>query len=125
MVKMHQELNAEGFQIFAFPCNQFLGQEACSNDDIKTFVKDKYGVDFPMFAKCEVNGPNSHDVFKFCRKNSPLFDNKSEKLQSIPWNFTKFLIDKNGKVAGFFTPKENPSDCVKMIKLLLDDEHEE
>lgn len=121
MVKIHKQLNSKGFQIFAFPCNQFLGQEACSNDDIKEFVKTKYNVEFPLFAKVEVNGKNSHDVFKFCRQNSLLFDEKSKRLQSIPWNFTKFLIDRNGQVAAFYSPKENPNDCLNKIKELLED----
>ena len=98
MVKIYNKYKDKGFQILAFPCNQFLGQEACSNNLIKSHVSEKYGAEFQMMAKVEVNGENSHDVFKFCRKNSPLFDDENKTLQSIPWNFTKFLIDECGQV---------------------------
>ena len=83
MVKIHNQFNDKGFQIFAFPCNQFLAQESCSNEYIKKFVQDKYGAEFPMFAKCDVNGKDSHEVFKFCRKNSTLYDGSSKKLKSM------------------------------------------
>mmetsp|Transcript_28948 Transcript_28948/g.33052 ORF Transcript_28948/g.33052 Transcript_28948/m.33052 type:complete len:111 (+) Transcript_28948:271-603(+) len=108
MVKIHSKYRDSGFEIFAFPCNQFLGQESCSNEDIKKFVKKKYGVEFKMFAKIDVNGKNCHDVFKFCRTNSPLYDENKNKCKSIPWNFTKFLIDRDGQVVAFYSPKEDP-----------------
>ena len=109
MVKIHEKFRDEGFQILAFPCNQFLGQESCSNEYIKKHVQEKYGVEFQMMAKVKVNGTDSHEVFKFCRKNSSLYDEDADTLQSIPWNFTKFLIDKDGQVVDFFTPKQDPN----------------
>ena len=108
MVKVHQEFKDQGFQILAFPCNQFLGQESCSNDDIKQFVQERYGVEFMMMEKVKVNGDESHEVFKFCRKHSELFDSKKNALQSIPWNFTKFLVNSEGQVVEYYTPKEDP-----------------
>ena len=119
LVKIHQEYRDKGFEIFAFPCNQFLSQESCSNEHIKKFVKNKYGVEFKMFSKIEVNGKNTHDVFKFCRENSPLFDEGRKTMQSIPWNFTKFLINDKGQVEAFFTPKEDPEDWIDKIKEML------
>ena len=112
----------QGFQILAFPCNQFLAQESCSNYDIKEFVKKKYGVEFQMMAKIDVNGEKSHDVFKYWRKNSDLLDPETGKLRSIPWNFSKFLINKEVKVVGYYTPKKDPEPMILAIESLLNDE---
>mmetsp|Transcript_7449 Transcript_7449/g.6598 ORF Transcript_7449/g.6598 Transcript_7449/m.6598 type:complete len:131 (-) Transcript_7449:21-413(-) len=121
LVKIHERFRDQGFQILAFPCNQFLGQEACSNYDIKEFVKKKYGAEFQMMAKAKVNGEESHEVYKYCRKNSDLRDPKTGKLKSIPWNFSKFIINKKGEVKGFYSPKEDPKDMIKMIQELVDE----
>ncbi|CAI2379018.1 unnamed protein product [Moneuplotes crassus] len=119
MVKIHKCFQHKGFQILAFPCNQFLGQESCSNDDINEFVRTKYGVEFKMMAKVNVNGVNSHEVFKFCRKYSSLYDEKTGKLKSIPFNFSKFLINSKGQVEGFYSPKKKPDSMIDKIKEIL------
>lgn len=77
-----------------------------------------------MMAKVEVNGANSHEVFKFCRKNSALFDEKSGKLKSIPWNFSKFLINQKGEVEGFYSPKEKPDSMLDKIREVLNQDFE-
>ena len=119
MVKIHEAFKDKGFQIFAFPCNQFMKQEPGSNEDIKKFAQEKYGATFQLFSKVDVNGPNSHEVFKFCRRYSPLYDEKKDQIQNIPWNFSKFLIDENGQVSAYYTPKQNPDECISKIEEML------
>mmetsp|Transcript_22009 Transcript_22009/g.24449 ORF Transcript_22009/g.24449 Transcript_22009/m.24449 type:complete len:122 (-) Transcript_22009:160-525(-) len=120
MVKIHESYNSQGFQIFAFPCNQFMGQEPGTEEEIKTFIKEKYEGKFELFSKIDVNGPNTHEVFKFCRRYSPLYDENSDTVKNIPWNFTKFLIDGNGKVVGYYPPKEDPEKLRPKIEELLE-----
>ena len=119
MVKIHNEFSDKGFQIFAFPCNQFMGQEPGTEEKIKKFATEKYGAKFQLFSKVNVNGPDTHEVYKFCRQNSPLFDPKSEKVKNIPWNFTKFLIDGEGQVIEYYHSKTEPNVIVPRIEEML------
>ena len=96
-----------------------MGQEKSSNDEICSFAKRKYAAKFTMFEKIDVNGDATHDVFKFCRFNSALHNPKTGLTQQCPWNFTKFLVDRNGKVVGYYNPKQNPVDAEKQLKDLL------
>mmetsp|Transcript_13606 Transcript_13606/g.15253 ORF Transcript_13606/g.15253 Transcript_13606/m.15253 type:complete len:81 (+) Transcript_13606:381-623(+) len=73
-----------------------------------------------FFSKIDVNGPDSHEVFKFCRRHSPLYDPKAETLKNIPWNFGKFLIDESGQVVEYYTPKQNPDVLVPKIEEMLE-----
>ena len=100
----------------AFPCNQFLGQEGKCELDIKNFTQKKFHVDFPLFTKINVNGPETHQVFRFLRANTDLFDEKSKKIQEIPWNFTKFLVDADGNVVKYFGPPNKPAEMEKDIE---------
>ena len=72
-----------------------MGQEPGTHEEIKEFVAG-YGVTFPMMEKIEVNGPNTHEVFKFLRQHSPLYDEKKKEIKEIPWNFAKFLVNEKG-----------------------------
>ena len=84
-------------QVLAFPCNQFGSQESGSNSDIKLFVKEKYGITFPMFSKVDVNGPQSSDLFTFLKQSfPPWLDPATAGSKDLSWNFNKFLIDRNG-----------------------------
>ncbi len=102
-----QELYAKykdrGFAVLAFPCDQFGHQEPGEDEEIKSFCDLNYGVDFPLFSKIEVNGDNAHPLYKFL---------KSEKGgllgDAIKWNFTKFLIDKEGNVVERYAPMTTP-----------------
>ena len=120
MVKIHETYKDKGFQIFAFPCNQFMSQEPGDHEVIKKFAQVKYGASFQLFSKINVNGPDSHEVFKFCRRHSPLYDPATETMKNIPWNFAKFLIDENGQVVEYYNPKQNPEVCVPKIEELLE-----
>jgi glutathione peroxidase len=115
---MYNKHKDEGLQIFAFPCGQFMNQEFSTGKEIRKFIDDNYGVTFPMLAKIEVNGPNTHPVYKYLKYHSVQM-NTSKGLTNIPWNFAKFLVDKNGKVLGFYKPDVKPNDMFKDIEPLL------
>lgn len=98
---IYKKYNDRGFEILAFPCNDFGEQEPGTNDEIRTFCESKYNVTFPLFDKIQVLGDNK----------SPLYDrliNNSEPAGDIGWNFEKFLIDKNGDIAGRYKSKVKP-----------------
>ena len=119
MVKIHNTYHDKGFQIFAFPCNQFMSQEPGTNEDIKAFVQEKYGGNFQLFSKIDVNGENSDEIFKFCRRHSELYDEKTDTIKNIPWNFAKFLINEEGQVVEYYSPKKNPEVLVPKIEEML------
>ena len=107
---MYEEYGPQGLEILAFPCNQFGAQEPGCNADIKNFAQ-KYGSTFPMFAKVEVNGPNTCKVYKFLKAGAASGD--------IPWNFAKFLVNGEGKVVSFHGYKVAPNDLVMDIETIL------
>jgi len=113
--ELYDNYQSKGFEILAFPCNQFGGQEPGSDEEISTFCKSNYGVTFPLFKKIEVNGKNAHPLFDFLKNNAPVFLNMKE----VKWNFTKFLIDKNGKPVDRFSPTTNPEKIAPKIEKFL------
>ena len=100
---LHEEYGSKGLVVIGFPCDQFGHQEPGGDDEIKSFCEENYGVKFPLFSKIEVNGDNAHPLYKFL---------KSEKggllSDAIKWNFTKFLVDKQGTVVERFAPTTTP-----------------
>lgn len=102
---LYKEYKDKGLEILGFPCNQFGAQEPGSADEIGEFCQINYGVSFKMFEKIDVNGPNTHPIFKFLKeeKGGILGDD-------IKWNFTKFLIGKDGNVIKRFAPITVPND---------------
>lgn len=111
---MYQRLGPKGFVVLGFPCNQFGGQEPGTPAEIKAFT-DGYGVTFPLFSKVDVNGPNTHPLFAYLKKQ------KGELLgDDIKWNFAKFLIGKDGTVLQRYGPPQSPSaienDVVKALE---------
>jgi len=112
---LYRRYGARGFAVLGFPCNQFAGQEPGDAAEIAEFCARNYGVDFPMFAKIDVNGADTHPVYRFL---------KSAKkgllgTEAIKWNFTKFLVDRQGRVAARFAPKVRPEDIANDIEALL------
>mgnify|MGYP002141372009 FL=1 len=101
LVKFHDQYAPQGLKIMGFPCNQFKGQENKCELDIAEFVRTKYNVNFDMFSKIEVNGPNCHPLYKFLRRNSSLYDPATDTCKEIEWNFAKFIVDADGKVVDF------------------------
>ena len=111
---LYRSLGPRGFSVLGFPCNQFGGQEPGESAQIEQFCSDNYGVSFPMFGKIEVNGANVHPLFRYLKHQ------KSGVLGStIKWNFTKFLVDRSGKVVGRHAPTTKPEALTKDIEALL------
>ena len=102
--KMYETYRDRGFEILDFPCNQFLGQAPGTNEEIHSFCTLKYNVAFPQFAKIDVNGKNEDPLYTFLKKQQ-----KGSGLSSkIKWNFTKFLVDREGNVVARFAPADKP-----------------
>lgn len=101
--KLYAEHKAEGFDVLGFPCNQFMGQEPGSEAEIAEFCRLTYGVQFPMFAKLDVNGADRHPLYKALIDAQPAEGD-------IRWNFEKFLVARNGDVVARFAPKTPPED---------------
>lgn len=101
--KLYEKYRQQGFEVLGFPCNQFGGQDPGSNDQIGAFCQKNYGVNFPMFAKVNVKGPEAHVIFRYLTNNS-----KGVLGSGIKWNFTKFLIGKDGKVLNRYAPTTKP-----------------
>ena len=112
--KLHEEYKDSGLKILGFPCNQFAGQEPGNNDEIANFCLKNYGVDFTMFDKIDVNGNDAHPIFDYLK------DELGGTLgKKIKWNFTKFLIGKDGQPIKRFAPTKKPKDIEKHIQKAL------
>jgi glutathione peroxidase len=112
--KLFQRFNDQGFEVLGFPCNQFGGQEPGNADEIAEFCKVNFGVTFPLMAKVDVNGPGASPLFDWMKREA-----KGLIGSSIKWNFTKFLIDRNGKVVRRYGPTDAPDRIAKDIEKLL------
>lgn len=95
----------------AFPCNQFGAQEPGSEEEILTFATEKYQANFPMFAKVDVNGDGACDLYEMLKSAQPGEDGTTD----IPWNFTKFLVAKNGDIVARFGPKVTPEEIAEAL----------
>jgi glutathione peroxidase len=112
LYRAHKE---RGFEILGFPSNQFGAQEPGSAEEIGTFCERNYGVTFLMFSKIDVNGPGAHPLYRFLTHAKPgLFGSRR-----IKWNFTKFLIDRSGRVVARFAPSTKPQDLAARVDALL------
>jgi glutathione peroxidase len=113
--KLFMTYKVRGFEVLAFPCNQFGAQEPGSADQIGSFCQKNYSVSFPVFSKINVNGPDAHPIFRFLKESKPgLFG-----TTRIKWNFTKFLVDRKGRVVKRFAPSKPPKDLIPDIEELL------
>jgi len=111
---LQRGFGARGFSVLGFPCNQFGGQEPGDAKQIEQFCTTNYAVSFPLFAKIEVNGVGAHPLYQYLKSE------KSGLLgSSIKWNFTKFLIDRSGKVVARHAPTTSPEALTKEIEALL------
>ena len=113
--ELYEEYKDQGLVVLGFPCNQFGRQEPGSESDIEEFCQLNYGVSFPMFAKIDVNGRNADPIFKYLKKSSKGILG-SEKIK---WNFTKFLVNRDGEVVARFAPTVKPKDLAGKIEALL------
>ena len=102
--KLYEKYKPQGLEILGFPCNQFGGQDPGTNKEIGAFCQRNYGVNFPMFAKVDVKGPEAHAIFRFLTREAKGILGS----QNIKWNFTKFLVGRNGEVLGRYAPTTKP-----------------
>ena len=112
---LYKKYREKGFVVLGFPCNQFANQEPGTEEEIQNFCRVNFGVTFPMFSKIEVNGENAHPLYAYL---------KSEQsgilgTEAIKWNFTKFLVDKKGKVVARFGSSTKPKEIEEEIETLL------
>ena len=112
---MYKELHKDGLEILGFPCNQFAEQDKGTDSEIAGFCMKNYGVSCPMFSKIEVNGAGAHPLYQYLKKEARGILG-SEKIK---WNFTKFLINQEGKVVKRFAPATKPAAIEKHVKSLL------
>jgi len=112
---LYKKYKGQGFEVLAFPCNQFAFQEPGTNEEIKKFCDIKYGVTFKIFNKIHVNGSKSDPIYQFLKEQSPGVAGTTQ----IKWNFTKFLINKNGEVIERFSPQAEADEIEASIKKLL------
>ncbi|WP_420195579.1 glutathione peroxidase [Marinobacter sp. GH_1] len=112
---LHEELGDRGFEVLGFPCNQFMNQDPANEDAISQFCSLNYGVSFPMFAKIDVNGDGAHPLFQFLKSEAKGLMG-SEKVK---WNFTKFLVNRDGQVIRRYAPTAKPADIRADIEKLL------
>jgi len=111
---LYEKMKDQGFMVLGFPSNQFKNQEPEDEAGIKNFCELNYGVTFPMFSKVDVNGEHAHELFRYLRRET-----KGLLGDSVKWNFTKFLVGKDGKVIRRYAPQTDPMDIEKDILSLL------
>ncbi|MBE0701500.1 MAG: glutathione peroxidase [Acholeplasmataceae bacterium] len=132
--KIYMDFKDAGFEILNFPCNQFMFQASGSNHKLKSHCKKKYGISFRSFTKIKVNGKDTHPLYRYLKKEGPdeltpkplsemkiffrKFKRKSRR-NDIHWNFTKFLIDRNGNIVYRFSPNFEPKDIRPYIETLI------
>ncbi|GGY51103.1 glutathione peroxidase [Pseudoduganella sp. SL102] len=113
--KLYERFRERGFEVLGFPCNQFGAQEKGTHEEIGAFCEKNYGVTFPLFAKIDVNGAEAHPLFQHLKKTAP----GVLGTEGIKWNFTKFLVRRDGTVAKRYAPATKPDDIAADIEALL------
>lgn len=113
--KLHERYGDKGLVVLGFPCNQFGAQDPGSNEDIASFCQRNYGVSFPMMSKIDVNGEQAHPLYQWLVAEAPGLLG----LKAIKWNFTKFLIGKDGRVIKRYAPQDGPDSLAKDIEAAL------
>lgn len=113
--ELYQRFASLGFSVLGFPCNQFGGQDPGTDAEIGQFCTREYGVTFPMFSKIEVNGDDAHPLFQYLKAQVPGVLGTT----AIKWNFSKFLVDRNGTVVERFAPNATPQEIAKSVEPLL------
>jgi glutathione peroxidase len=112
---LHRTYGERGLAVLGFPCNQFGGQDPASNDKIAEFCQLNYGVSFPMMAKVDVNGAAAHPLYQWLCAEAPGLLG----TQAIKWNFTKFMVGKDGQVLKRYAPTDTPASLTKDIEAAL------
>jgi glutathione peroxidase len=112
---LQRKYTARGFEVLGFPCNQFGAQEPGSAEEIRDFCSTRYDVTFPMFAKVDVNGGDAHPLWRHLKEQKPGLLG----IEAIKWNFTKFLVDREGRVIKRYAPTDEPSTIERDIEAAL------
>ena len=113
--KLYARFSAQDFEVLGFPCNQFGGQEPGADEEIQGFCTGRFGVRFPVFAKVDVNGKNADPLFVFLKKEAPGILG----TEGIKWNFTKFLVGKDGHVIKRYAPQDKPENFIEDVEKAL------
>jgi glutathione peroxidase len=113
--EVYQQFKDKGVEVLGFPCNQFGAQEPGTADEISAFCERNYGVTFPLFEKVDVNGDDAHPLFKHLKSEAPGLMG----TEAIKWNFTKFLVRKDGTVYKRYAPQTEPKELMKDVEKLL------
>jgi glutathione peroxidase len=113
--KLHETYGSRGFEVLGFPSNQFGSQEPGSDSEIRSFCVNRFGVKFPLFSRIDVNGAAAHPLYQFLKKSKP----GVLGTKRIKWNFTKFLIDREGRPVRRYSPSTTPEAIEADIKLAL------
>lgn len=119
LAELYDKFKGQGVEVLGFPCNQFANQESKCEVDIKNYLKSKYTVDFPMFSKIDVNGDNTHPLYTSLKVASKDLNLGNDSVKNIPWNFSKFLVDKDGNVVKFYNPDVTVDTISADIQALL------
>lgn len=112
---LYQEFKSQGFEVLGFPCNQFGAQEPGNEAEIAQFCELNFGVTFPLFAKVEVNGKNTHPLYAYLKAHAK----GVLSTEAIKWNFTKFLVDQEGNIVARYAPQDTPEKLKSDIQKLL------
>ena len=112
---LYRKYHAQGFEVLGFPCNQFRQQEPGNAEEIQQFCETQYRISFPLFAKIDVNGDAAHPLFRYLKHQSPGVLGS----EAIKWNFTKFLVRKDGRVYKRYSPFTRPATLIADIEILL------
>lgn len=113
--RLHDTYKEQGFAVLGFPCGQFANQEPGTDEEVAQACELNFGVNFPLFAKIDVNGKNAHPLFQLLAKEAPGILGSKQ----IKWNFTKFLVDRDGRVVKRFAPTEEPAKIEEHVRKLL------
>ena len=113
--ELYERFGKNGFEVLGFPCNQFGKQEPGTDAEIRGFCDLQFGVRFPMFSKIEVNGDNAHPLYNYLKHEAAGLLG----TEAIKWNFTKFLVDRDGKVVERYAPATKPEELTQAIEALL------
>ncbi|WP_276351824.1 glutathione peroxidase [Cohnella caldifontis] len=117
--RLYDSYAEQGLAVLGFPCNQFGAQEPGTSEEIGSFCRTNYGVTFPMFEKIEVNGPDEHPLYRYLKEQTPPPVESTDGEKDIRWNFTKFLVDREGRVADRIEPAVKPEEIEPRIRELL------
>lgn len=112
---MYEKYRDKDFEILAFPCNQFGGQEPLEGDEIQKWYHEKYGVTYPILAKIDVNGEKAAPTYRLFKE-----DDEPVIAEDIQWNFTKFLLDREGQVVKRYEPKTEPAEMEEDVRALIE-----